>query len=509
MGRAVARLQQPAALLFAAFIVGIAIVVPLAEIALSMEPASLRVFQAASTWVLLVRTLALASLVTLLALVVGVPLGAFFARARLPGVHVWLVVHALPLFLPPLILALGWFHLVGERGIIGSPAASTLFFGPVGLVFVLTVAFAPVVTILTMLGLSGIDPSVEEAGLLGADPRHVLFRLLVPAARPSIALGATIVFALTLAEVGVPMFLRVNVYGAAVFTKLGSVSFAPGEAAALSLPMVVFAMTLVGVERRLERKPGGLRLRPRSTPRFDLGVTPFVFAGGAALLAIAPLLALAMQGFRGFAVLPAWLGASPWTSITVACGAAVAATTIALIVGHARARRSSSAGVVDTLLVVGFFVPSAVLGTGIVAAWNRPGTAAIYGTLAVVVLALVARYAALAVRTLTLSVRQTSPSYEDAAVVFGATYARRLARVVVPMHRRALAGAFGLTAVFCLRDLETTVLFYPPGGETLTVRFFTLEANGPPAVVAAIALVQIALTLAVAGAVAVTYRRMS
>jgi len=63
--------------------------------------------------------------------------------------------------------------------------------------------------------------------------------------------------------------------------------------------------------------------------------------------------------------------------------------------------------------------------------------------------------------------------------------------------RRGIAAAFLLTFVFCLRDLETAVLFYPPGGEPLTVRVFTLEANGPAGVVAALALVQVLIAAAV------------
>jgi iron(III) transport system permease protein len=49
------------------------------------------------------------------------------------------------------------------------------------------------------------------------------------------------------------------------------------------------------------------------------------------------------------------------------------------------------------------------------------------------------------------------------------------------------------TFAFCLRDLETAVMYYPPGGEPLTVRIVTLEANGPGAVVAGLALVQLVL----------------
>jgi iron(III) transport system permease protein len=39
-------------------------------------------------------------------------------------------------------------------------------------------------------------------------------------------------------------------------------------------------------------------------------------------------------------------------------------------------------------------------------------------------------------------------------------------------------------------------VFYPPGREPLTVRIFTLEANGPPAVVAGLALAHVIMIAA-------------
>jgi iron(III) transport system permease protein len=68
---------------------------------------------------------------------------------------------------------------------------------------------------------------------------------------------------------------------------------------------------------------------------------------------------------------------------------------------------------------------------------------------------------------------------------------------VIPIHARAIAAAWLLAMVFSLRDLETAVLYYPPGGETLPVRIFTLEANGPPATIAALAVLHVAITAVV------------
>ena len=136
---------------------------------------------------------------------------------------------------------------------------------------------------------------------------------------------------------------------------------------------------------------------------------------------------------------------------------------------------------------------------GFIAAWNRPSLQAIYGTSAIVVLAFAARYGAVGMRTAAVSFSQGSEHYEEAAAVAGAPFLRRLARILLPVHARGLGAAWLLAVVFCLRDLETAVLLYPAGREPLTVRIFTLEANGPERVVAALSCAQVALTAAVLG----------
>jgi iron(III) transport system permease protein len=182
---------------------------------------------------------------------------------------------------------------------------------------------------------------------------------------------------------------------------------------------------------------------------------------------------------------------------------------LAIVLGHALARGSTIARLLDQALLFAFFVPSAVLGVGVVSAWNRPATTLVYGTAVVLVLGFVGRYGVLGVRAFAASSSRTSPSYEDAARVAGHGYAARLLRIVVPMQLLGVLAAFSLTLVFCLRDLETCVLFYPPGGEPLTVRIFTLEANGPPRIVAGLAVLHVAVTGLVLLAVVAGFRRLA
>jgi iron(III) transport system permease protein len=468
---------------------------------------ALDVLTDASIFALLVRSLALSALVTALALSLGVPLGVLVARTDVAAPWPAALLHAFPMFLPPFLLALGWFHLFGAKGLLGSAATSSVFFSAAGVVLILAVAFAPVVTALVALGLESLDPSLEEAARVAARPLRVVTLILLPAAAPAWLLSAIVVFTLAFSELAVPMFLRVDVFPAAVFSRLGGLDYAPGEALGLVLPLLGLALLLLAVERRLAgaRSYAVLGLRSGRLERLPLGrwrgaATLAVWA--AAFLSVAPLVALAWRAASGggFSQAGGWLGGAPWTSLSTAAIAATIIVAIGLVVGHSAARRLGGGGTLDAVSVLAFVAPAAVLGVGLIALWNRPGLRWVYGSAGILVVGYVARYAVIGVRTLGALIAQTPLHLEEAAAAAGAGFWRRLTRVLLPLHARGIGFAWLLALVFCLRDLELAVLFYPPGRQPLTVRIFTLEANGPEPVVAALALAHVAMTAVVLGA---------
>jgi iron(III) transport system permease protein len=405
------------------------------------------------------------------------------------------------MFLPPFLLALGWFQILGRAGPFGSEVLSRALFSEAGMIMVLGFAFAPVVTSLTALALLGIDASLEEAARSMARPVRVVTRILLPSVAPALALAGIIVFALAFSELGVPMFLRVDVFPAAVFARLGGIAYSPGEAVALVLPLLPVAFLLLVVERRFagSRSFALLGLRNRGADRFALGRSRFAVSAAVALVAvlsIAPLAALALRAWvgGGFAVAGAWLGRAPLNSLLTASAAATVVTAVAIVAGHAVARGIPGARWLDGLAILAFVTPATLLGVGLIQVWNRPATQAVYASLAIVVLGFVARYAAVGLRAMAVAVTQSPPSLEEAAAACGAHYPRRLLGIVLPMHQRGIAFAWLLALVFCLRDLETAVLFYPAGREPLTVRLLTLEANGPEPVVAALSVVHASMT---------------
>jgi iron(III) transport system permease protein len=219
-----------------------------------------------------------------------------------------------------------------------------------------------------------------------------------------------------------------------------------------------------------------------------------------AVLSVVPLGALAVRALNGVGDVPQWIGSSIESSVIASFLAASVVALLGLVLGRAVGRRSSGAQLIDAAAVLSFLAPSTLLGVGLILLWNRPWLRPVYGSLAIVVVAYAARYAVIGVRPIAAAIAHSSAALEEAAASVGAGFVRRLVRIVLPVHRRAVVGAWLLTFVFCLRDLETTVVLYPPGLAPLPVRIFTLEANGPEATVAALAVLHVMLTATVVGA---------
>jgi iron(III) transport system permease protein len=507
LARAIRQREQSLVLAAAGVLVLVTALAPLAQLlvqTVATWPSGLAVLTTTRTWLLFARSLVLAGAVTCGALAAGVPIGVLLARADMPLRRSLWLIHALPMILPPFLPALGWFHLFGSQGFIGDEASARLLFDELGLVFVLLATFLPIVSSLTAVGVMGVDVSLEEAARSVAGPWRVASRILVPAAAPAIALAAVIVFALAFSELGVPMFLRVDVFPAAVFARLGGADFAPGEALALALPLIPLALALLLIERRLAGRKSFavLGLRDGSRNRLALGrwrLPAVLLCGGAAVLSAVPIGALLLRAQTGGALAATlqWASDAPWNGLVASTLAASTIAPIGLVLGHAAARGLRGAATLDGLAMLTFVMPAAVLGVGLIGVWNRASLQPIYGSLAILVVGYVARYTAVGVRVVACAVAQSPVHLEEAAAASGARFSRRLFRIVLPVHARGVAFAWLMAVLFCLRDLETAVLFYPPGGEPLTVRIFTLEANGPAAIVAGLCALHIAIVVAI------------
>ncbi len=67
--------------------------------------------------------------------------------------------------------------------------------------------------------------------------------------------------------------------------------------------------------------------------------------------------------------------------------------------------------------------------------------------------------------------------------------------VILPMTRVALITTFAISFILSVGEIGSTILLYPPGGETLPIALYSIEANSPRSYVAAMTILLLALCM--------------
>jgi molybdate transport system permease protein len=213
-------------------------------------------------------TLELASLTTILLLIVGTPVAWWLARSKARWKEAVAAIVALPLVLPPTVL--GFYLLIalgpdGPGGWIGG------FFGLRSLAFTfealvigsvlysMPFVVQPIRIAFEAFG----DRPLEVAATLRASPWNAFWTVAVPLARPGFLTGAVLGFAHTVGEFGVVLMIggnipgRTKVLSVAIYDYVESLQWA--QAHILAAGMLVFSfvviLSMMVLEKRIAR-PG-------------------------------------------------------------------------------------------------------------------------------------------------------------------------------------------------------------------------------------------------------------
>jgi iron(III) transport system permease protein len=182
-------------------------------------------------------------------------------------------------------------------------------------------------------------------------------------------------------------------------------------------------------------------------------------------------------------------------SLLLAAVGATVVCVLALGLGYARTQAGRAVGVVADVRFIGLLaVPGTIAGVALIGLWNRGGVAgAVYATSAMFLLVYLAKLTPLAALAVAASLRRVPAFHPEAAAVSGVGWSRTMTRIVLPQVRSGLVAAWVIVFTLAFGELGASVLVTPPGESTLPIRIYTLIANTPPAQVAALALLQVAV----------------
>ncbi|MFG0229595.1 ABC transporter permease [Achromobacter sp. 413638] len=474
-------------------------------------------------------TLKLGLSVAAVSAAIGIPLGALRGLFRLPLARLWDLLFLIPFLLPPYIAALSWTMALQPRGFLQQLAGwhlGPLLFSPAGVALVMGLAIFPVVYFAVSRSMAASGSRLAEAArVFGAGPWRAFFRVTLPLSLPAIGASLLLAFTLAIEEYGVPAALGaqsgVNVLTTAIERRLADWPIDLPGAALLSLVLVALALTAFAVQRALlagrgfettTGKPAPLaqaELGPWRLPAlllFALVALAAVAAPLASMLAAALTrnlsggLSLANLTLANFGALfqargEAWDALS--TSLSLAAGAALLTGAVGLLAAWCVAgRHVPGAPAIDGLALLPAALPGVVVGVGLILAWNQPfWPATPYGTWGILLLSYTCLLLPYPVRYVGAALAQIGPNLEAAARVHGASAARALRRIVLPLVLPALAASMLMVFAVASRELVTSLLLAPAGVQTVSIHVWRQFEQGSVGEGMAMATVAVAASL--------------
>jgi iron(III) transport system permease protein len=413
-----------------------------------------------------------------IAVVLGVLLAWLIARTDLPGKRTLEFVFWLTFFLPPLPVAVGWILLLDGRfglvnqalqmlpGVSGPPFD---IYGFWGIVWVHLTTTLGVKVLLLAPAFRNLDAALEEAARsCGASTLGTLRRVVVPIMAPAILVATILGLIRSLDAFEIELLLGAPIRLYVYSTKIRElVTFEPpnyAAATALGTILLVVILLLVALQRwylagRLYHTVTGRGFSTRATP---LGRWRWPTFGLVALLAltvsVVPLAVLLLGTFMrafGYFDVP-----NPWTL-----------DHWRRVLGDATLIRSFQ----NTLVVGG---GTAVVGTalyallGLALLWTVfqvPFLRPLYGTVQLLVLALIVKSMPLGVQLTKSVLLQFGDELEEAGRMAGGAWWPTYRRIVLPLLAPTLITVGLIGFMSAARDVSTIVLLGSSQSRTLAL----------------------------------------
>ena len=428
-------------------------------------------------------------------------------RTVVAGRRTWAVAVWAVLLMPSYLIAVGWQTVLDKGGVLSSlglysAGLRSLFFGPVGYTFVLTLKGVPFAYLAVAAAMAGIGRSYEEAARVHGAGRGTRMATTASMLRPALFAALVVVFAESIADFGTAVVIAPNAhFPVATYTLYAALSSYPadfGVAAVVGWMLVGAVGAALVVQRRLLARRSyavlGGRMRPAVPVRLPLAQRAAALAalGGFFALALGvPVLgavvssllepfhhlglhALTINAYRGILASTA-LGAP----IAVSFKMALITACVTLVLAGVVARRLA-AGHLDTVskvmnvtLMAAVALPGLVLAAGYIFAYNLPVVSTlgihVYGTLWVLGMAYLAGALPSTSRILVGPMTQVHGSLLAAARVHGASAAAAWRTGVLPLLAPSLVWAWLLTFATTFLELPASELLSPPGVKPISV----------------------------------------
>jgi thiamine transport system permease protein len=447
---------------------------------------------------------------TALTLLLGLPAAYVYARYDFPAKSLLRALTTIPFVMPAVVVGAAFVTLLGPRGVVNDwlMAGLGLTQAPIDLLYTVWIillahAFYNATVVVRIVGgfWANLDPRLgEAAAVLGAPRWRRTWEVTLPLLLPSITAASLLVFLFCFTSFGVililggPLFstLEVEIYRQMVNY------FNLSLAAVLALVQLAITFAVMVVYTRMQARASiPLNLRPQAmTVRRPASRREWLLVGGVntvlVVFLLSPLLALAVRSLtlgEGPPTLRYYqaLGESPTQSVFFvppieairnSLGFSLVAVALSLLLGLISAyllaetgpggRQSRLARGLDPIFLLPLGTSAVTLGFGYIVALDEPPLN-LRTSLALIPLAYTLLAMPFVVRSILPVLRGLNPRLRESAAVMGASPARILREIDLPIIGRAVLVAAVFAFTISLGEFGATLLLYQPRYPTMSV----------------------------------------
>ena len=453
-------------------------------------------------WKPLLNSILMSILASVIAIVYGGIVAFFITRTNMKGKKIISSIFVFPYIMPSWTLATFWQNFwqnpnigTGRGGMLynitGLCVPEGFVYGLVPCAVVLGLHYAPFAYILIGGILRNMDANLEEAAtMLKASRAKIIYRITLPIVLPALVSTFLLVFASSMSAYAVPQYIGGTMKVLTTYMKSFINSGYYGQGYIMAIVMIVFGVAILLVNQyvtgkrksftTVSGKSGQVSYINLSAGKYIVGVVIILIS---LFCSVLPLITFALEsccvvaGDYSTLTLQYWISSTPtdannglvgifhekqvWrafgNSLLLSFLCAIIAGSSGVLIGYAVARKRGTrlARSVDSLAFLPYLMPSMALGAAFL---TMAFTFGLGRAFIVLVLVGSVKYLPFASRSGINAMLQLSGEIEEAAVIVGVPWWKRMVRIIFPIQKSTFISGYLLPFTSCMRELSLFVL---------------------------------------------------
>lgn len=479
----------------------------------------------------LLNSLTIAVIACIIAVGFGGVVAFFITRTNVPFKRFISVLFIFPYIMPSWSMAMFWENFFKNTGVTaaynqmgflqavtGIAVPEWMVYGILPISIVLGVHYAPFAYILIGGILRNMDANLEEAATILKTPRSkVIRRITLPIVMPGIISTVLLVFASSVSSYTVPIFLNKNGKTPTVSTTMQSLvngNSTKGMGYVVAIILILMSVIILGINTYITSsrksfttvtgKSGQISEIKLKKFRYPIGT---ILAVMVAFFAIVPLISFGIESFLRIPGDFSSFTTYYWTtndqiesripgdsngilrnptiwramgsSLLLAFIVAILVGTFGILIGYATARKKGTriANYVSNLAFFPYLIPALSFGAVYFSLSYMNGFTWLNGSFMLLIIVGTVKFLPFAARSGQNSMLQLSGEIEEAAIVLGIPWYKRMTKVLFPIQKSSFISGYLLPFISSMRELSLYVLI--AGSSTvITIVLQNFEISG-------------------------------